>query len=165
MKTVLKAVARAAPRRRCRSLDAWAPPFAGLLGFAHRAHGQLALRARDAIEDQRAIEMVDLVLDHARLEPLCLDLERLAGLVLAAYSHLGGALDLDVHAGEAETALLGDLQLLAGPLEHGIYERGERVVEVGFVDEHSVQRPELGGGEPDPERVVHQLPHARNLGG
>ena len=53
--------------------------------------------------------MVDLVLDHARLEPLGLDLELLAVRVLRAHAHARGALDLDVHAGQAQAALFGGL--------------------------------------------------------
>ena len=58
-----------------------------------------------------------------------------------------GALDLDVHAGQAQAALFGDLELLALPLEHRVDQRGERVLGVGAVDEHAVQHAELGRGE------------------
>ena len=43
--------------------------------------------------------------------------------VARAHAHARGALDLDVHAGQAQAALLGGLQLLAQPLDLGVDER------------------------------------------
>ena len=107
--------------------------------------------------------MVDLVLDHTRRKPLGLDLDPLTVLVLGAHPHPGVALDLDMHARQAQTALFGRLELVALPLEHRVHKRCQRVLGVGAVDEHTVQHAELGGGQPDAERVVHQLPHPLDL--
>src|SRR3954470_5593656 len=65
-------------------------------GFlAERAHGLLALIPRRAIEDQHAVEVVHLVLDHARLEPGRLDEDLLPVLVVRPHPHVDRALDLD----------------------------------------------------------------------
>ena len=86
-----------------------------------------------------------------------------AALVLRADAHVDRALDLDEHAGQRQAALLERLALLAGPLEHGVDERGDRRVRVDAVDEHAVHDADLGGGEADAERVVHDLAHPADL--
>ena len=109
--------------------------------------------------------MVDLVLDHARLEPGRLDHERRAVLVLGAHAHVDGPLDLDADAGQRQAALLQRLDLVAAPLDLGVDEDAERRLRVDAVDEHAVHDAELRGGEPDAERVVHQLAHPLDLVG
>ena len=104
--------------------------------------------------------MVDLVLDHARLEPGGLDHDRRAVLVARAHAHVDRPLDLDADAGEREAALLHRLELVALVLELRVDEHAERRVGVDAVDEHAVHDAELGGGEADAERVVHQRAHA-----
>ena len=51
------------------------------VGLAQRPHRFLALIAGGAVEDQHAVKVVDLVLDHPRLEPGRLADDRLAALV------------------------------------------------------------------------------------
>src|SRR5262249_58281928 len=51
----------------------------GLLRFAHRAHRLLARLARDPIEYQHAVEVVDLVLYHAGGKAVGLDQQLPAG--------------------------------------------------------------------------------------
>ena len=58
-----------------------------------------------------------------------------------------GPLDLDVHAGQAQAALFGGLALVALPLDLGVHEHRQRVVDIRFVDEHAVQDAELRRGE------------------
>ena len=94
-----------------------------------------------------------------------LDSERRAGLVAGAHPHVDRPLDLDADAGEREAALLHRLELVAPALELRVDEHGERRVGLDAVDEHAVHHAELGGGEADPERVVHQLAHALDLVG
>ena len=77
--------------------------------LAQRAHGLLALVARGAIEDQDAVEVVDLVLDDAGLEPRGLDEDVLAVRILGANADMDRPLDVDVHAGQAQAALLEGL--------------------------------------------------------
>ena len=84
-------------------------------------------------------------------------------LVLRAHPHVDRPLDVDEHARQRQAALLERLLVVARPLEHRVDERGHRRVGVDAVDEHAVHDAELGGGEADPERVVHQLAHAPDL--
>ena len=83
-----------------------------LVAAAQDAQRLLALVARGAVEDQDAVEVVHLVLDHARLEPGRLDRDRLAAARPRADAHVDRALDVHRHAGQAEAALLGDLLVL-----------------------------------------------------
>ena len=85
-------------------------------------HARIASRrscAARAVEHQDAVEVVDLVLEHARLEAGGLDRERRAVLVAAADAEVHEALDVDADAGDAEAALLERLGLLAVPLDAG----------------------------------------------
>ena len=107
--------------------------------------------------------MVHLVLDDARRQPLGLDLALLAGLLLRAHAYAQETLDIDVYAGQAEAPLFADLGLLAGPLQHGVHQRYHGVFRIGPVDEHAMQNPQLGGCQAHPQRVVHELAHARDL--
>ena len=84
--------------------------------LAHRPHGLLALIAARPVEDEDAVEVVDLVLDHARLEPGRLDRQRRAVLVAGAHAHVHGPLDLDPDAGQRQAALLERLQLVAATI-------------------------------------------------
>ena len=63
--------------------------------LAQRSHRRLALLALGAIEDQDAVEVVDLVLEHARLEPRGLEQQRPALDVDAADAGVQRALDVD----------------------------------------------------------------------
>ena len=83
--------------------------------------------------------------------------------VLGADADVGRALDVDVDAGQAQAALLHRLLVAPGPFEHGIDERVDGAVVLDAVDEDAVQDADLGGGQPDPQRVVHEGAHARDL--
>ena len=131
--------------------------------LAQGPHRLLALVARRAVEDQDAVEVVHLVLEHARLEPGRLDEQLVAVLVGRLDADVHRALDLDEHAGQRQAALLGGLALLAGPLQDGVDDRGHRRVRVDAVDEQPVHDADLRGGEPDPQRVVHDLAHPADL--
>src|SRR5437763_2548552 len=58
--------------------------FARFPRLAHRTHGLLARLSRDSVEDQDAVEVVDLVLDYTRAQTLGLDLELVAPAVARA---------------------------------------------------------------------------------
>ena len=63
---------------------------AGFLCFAHRPHRLLASLARDAVEDQDTVEVVDLMLDDPRLEALRLNLDPISGEELQAIAEKEG---------------------------------------------------------------------------
>src|SRR3954454_1695546 len=138
-------------------------PRKTVLTFAQPADRLLALVARGAIQDEHAVEVVDLVLDDPCLEPRGLDLDRLARLVPGGDADVQGALDVDDDAGEREAALLHDLLCLAAPLDHRVDERVDRALLLDAVDEQAMQRADLGGREADADRVDHQPPHPRDL--
>jgi hypothetical protein len=90
-------------RRRAEEETVLKRRFAAL---AQDAHGLLALVARRAVEDEHAVEVVQLVLDHARLEARRLHEQRLAVAVARLHADVDGALDVDVDTREAETCPL-----------------------------------------------------------
>src|SRR3569832_2544154 len=65
-----------------------------------------ALLEREPVDEELAVEMVDLVLEGAREQALAGHLPRLAVLVEGAHGGLGEALELGVDAGDGEAALL-----------------------------------------------------------
>src|SRR5206468_7046864 len=146
---------------------AWGSPVQPLgravLRFAQGPHRLLALVARGAVEDEHAVEMVDLVLDDARLEPAGLDLDRLAVLVARADADVDWALDIDDDAGQRQAALLHDLGLLAAPLDDRVDQRVDGALGLDAVDEHAVERADLRRRQADPDRLVHEPAHARDL--
>src|SRR4051812_19572383 len=91
--------------------------------LAQGAQGALALCARRPIEDQDPVEMVELVLEHPRLQPRCLDADRLAVDVEAAEAGVQGTLDVHRDPRQAEAALLGDDDLIGEPLDLWIDQR------------------------------------------
>src|SRR3954447_8868113 len=69
--------------------------FAGPLGFAELAEGAVALVAGGAVEDEDAVQVVHLVLDHARLEAGRLHEASLPFLVQRPHAHVHGTLHVD----------------------------------------------------------------------
>src|SRR5207244_13094504 len=107
----------AAPARRRRTRSSRGRRFSSRVWLlAQGAHRLLALVARGAVEDEHAVQVVDLVLDDARLQPAGLDLDRLAVLVARAAADVDRALHVDDHAGQRQAPLLHDLGPLATPL-------------------------------------------------
>src|SRR5437763_7065873 len=134
-----------------------------LFGLAERAHGFLALLLARAVEDQHAVEVVDLVLDHSCLEPGGLHAALGAVLVLRLHADIDRTLDVDGDAGDREAALLEALLVVARPLDLGVDERDERRVLADAVDEQALAQPDLRGREADAERVVHEPAHTPDL--
>ena len=117
--------------------------FALALGLAQRLHRLAALVARGAVQDQLAVEVVHLVLDHARLQARGLDQPLLALLVAGADPDVHGAVDVHPHSGDREAALLERLLLLAAPLELGVDQGDHRSVGADAVDQHALGDPQL----------------------
>src|SRR3954468_2734378 len=78
------------------------------LALAQGAQGALALSARRSVEDQDSVEMVDLVLEHPRLQARRLELDRGPVDVEPTEARVQGALDVHRDPRQAEAALLGD---------------------------------------------------------
>src|SRR6201999_913362 len=77
-----------------------------------RPQRRLALLAFGAVEDQDPVEVVDLVLEDARLESRGLDRDGVAVDVATGEASVQGALDVHRHPRKDEAALLGNRQLL-----------------------------------------------------
>src|SRR5438132_7202483 len=85
--------------------------------LAQGAQGALALGAGCPVEDQDAVEVVELVLEHPRLEARRLEPNRLAIDVETAEAGVQRALDVHRDPRQAEAALLGDDHLVGEPLD------------------------------------------------
>src|SRR5918993_2145661 len=79
-----------------------------LLEEAVFAQGLLALIGRHAVEHEHALEMVDLVLEHARLEFVGLDVDHVAVEVDAAHVDHLGPQHLDVQARNRQATFVVD---------------------------------------------------------
>src|SRR2546421_11171899 len=67
--------------------------------LAERPQRALALVRLEAVEEEHAVQVIDLVLEHAREDLVGLDLEGLTVEPDASEGHDLGADDLEVHAG------------------------------------------------------------------
>src|SRR5690349_3892868 len=131
--------------------------------LAQAAHRRPALLGRQAVEDEHAVEVVDLVLDDARFAALGVHHDGLAVLVARDHAHARRPRHLDPDAGQAQAALGEALLLAGGPLDLGIDEHAQRRVGGDAVDEQPVEQPDLVGRQPGAERLVHEPRHARRL--
>jgi hypothetical protein len=97
--------------------------------------GLAALVAARPLEDEHAVEVIHLVLDHAGLQARGLDQPVLALLVAGAHAHVHGTLHVDLDARDREAALLQDLAVVARPVDLGIGENDHRGVGAHAVHE------------------------------
>src|SRR5215211_5604987 len=133
------------------------------LGLAQLAQRALALVAGRAVQDQDTVEVVDLVLDHAGLEPRGLHEPGLAVLVERAHAHVHRALHVDGDPGYREAALVEHVLIVADPFDLRVRERVHGRVRADPVDEQPLRDPELRRREPHSEGVAHDSGHAAHL--
>ena len=124
-----------------------------------------ALLGRHAVEHQHAVEVVELVLEHARLELVGLPLDRVAVEVDAAQQHLLRADHLDVQAGDRQAALLVD-PLAVGLDDLRVEDDHRLVAEVPHED--LLLHADLRGGQGEAvvaavERAEHLVDEAQRL--
>src|SRR6187551_2803354 len=81
-----------------------------------------------AVEDQRAVQMVDLVLGDARRQPLELQPDVAALLVLGLDGHRERPLDRHANALHGETSLLLDVRLVRATDDARVDERKDLVL-------------------------------------
>src|SRR6202040_3172999 len=98
----------------------------------------LALLTGRTIEDQYSVEVIDLVLDHSRLEPRRLDQQLLTVLVKSTHADMNRALAFDQPRRQAESSLLHDLLLVPGPLDPRVDQSFDRRLLLDPVDQHPV---------------------------
>jgi hypothetical protein len=114
------------------------------------------------VHEQRALEVIHLVLQADRQQPLGLDLAHGAGLVEIARAHAAWARDLGVMLGQRQTALLEGHPFLRCPddLRIGHAHRRALAVLLGHVEDDDAQGlADLRRRQPDPRGGVHRLEH------
>ena len=108
------------------------------------------------VEEQHAVEVIDLVLHGPRLEARQLGAVGPAVAVQGFERHGEGALDITVDIGDGETALLR--LRLAGTFDDlGIDEHERLLVDLDHGEPFAAS--DLRRGEPDAARVMHGLEH------
>src|SRR2546422_3655022 len=119
------------------------------------------------IEKEDAVEVVDLVLDRARLVALRFDAEPLAAPIQRFHDDACGSLHITEDVGNGEAALLGRLFLLAALDNHRV-DKGEwRWIFVPDVhDSDATRHTDLIGSQTDAfrgphglEQILHDLAH------
>src|SRR5712691_9649668 len=122
----------------------------------------VALELGKVVDEQDAVEMVDLVLQAGGEEPIGLDLLRRTLEIEVFYLHLRRAFHVAVIFRDREAALLVGRLLRRRPHDLRIDEdlRALGLLFLGQVQgDDALGRADLDGGEPDPGRVVHGLEH------
>ena len=111
-----------------------------------------------AVEDQHAVQVVELVLEHARGQTLELEADRIAVLV----ARFDRERELPLHGNrdplQGQTAFVVGLQLPGAARHHGVHQR-VRLFLAGLQDEHALEHADLVGCEADAVRILHQRRH------
>ena len=117
----------------------------------------LALQIRQVVDEQLAVEVVDLVLDTHRQDVVVIALERLAAAILRAQPDLRRALHFIEDPRHRQTPLLAARFPLAR--EDLRVDEHQRLVVLGrdVDDDDALVHIDLGRGEPDPGSAVHGL--------
>src|SRR6266508_1124312 len=114
------------------------------------------------VDDQNAVEMVELVLDHPRLQSFRFDADGLSFRRRSFDLEGGWTLDLDDDGGgaEREATLVGRLDFFARGDDPRVDKRDHRLLIALPLDENPLENAELGRRETDAARFVHQQGHA-----
>ena len=135
----------------------------GALGHLGEFLGHpVALELGDVVDEQHAVEMVDLVLQHRRQQTLGEDLLLLAVAIDETRAHARRPFDLFVIFGDRQAAFLIDAALFRRPDNLGIDEilRMFWLFDLRGIDDDQPDRlGELDRGEADAGRLVHCLDH------
>ncbi len=86
------------------------PGFAFGLQLLQSAAHELPAKRTDVVDEQSSMQMVDLVLEHPRVEALNRKLDGLAIQIKPRYFHYGMTFDLTVQVGKTEATLLACLR-------------------------------------------------------
>src|SRR5918992_694601 len=129
------------------------------LGLGQFAQDERALERRQVIGEQDAVEMIHLVLQTARQQPVGIDLPLQALAVEVAYADLACAGDFPKLLRQAETALLGDVARFGAPDQLWVddEERCPRALLAEIGDQDPLEDPDLRCRQADARRRVHRL--------
>ena len=112
------------------------------------------------LDEQDAVQMVDLVLDAHGQQAIGIDGEGLAVEIQRRDGDGVGPLHLVVDAGDGQTAFLVGLQRVALSDDFGVDEHPQLVLLFGHVDDDDTfVHVDLRGRQPDAGRLVHRLGH------
>ena len=114
------------------------------------------------VDEQHAVEMVDLVLDAGGEQAVGVHFLHLAITVEVAHAHAAGPLDVTVIIGDRQAAFLVDIQLFRRPDNLRIGdEQGLRLLVLArhVEDQNALGDRHLDRRQPDAGRVVHGLHH------
>jgi hypothetical protein len=115
--------------------------------------------AGEVVDEQDAVEVVELVEQHARVDALALDVDRLAVDVGAAQVGTQWALRRVVEAGERQAALVGLLELLGQLDDLGVHEvagPARRLPHEQALEHANLVRRDRGAARTD-QREAHVL--------
>src|SRR6185436_1009275 len=129
--------------------------------WAQRSERFTAGFGRRAVQDERSVEVVELVLDDARDDPFEVVPDLVATLVKALDPHRRRALDRHRDALDGKTAFVVRVRLVAATHDLGVHEDGDLVL-LRREDEDAPENADLRRRETDSVRVLHQLAHARH---
>src|SRR5260370_1772175 len=136
-------------------------PLAELLQLLDLADDEVAFQATQAVDEEDAVEVVDLVLHGAGEKLFTFDLEPVSVDILRADLDLGGAMDLLANLGEAEATLF--FELLALALDDLGIDEDELLfgilLEADVDDGEALRDADLLRGDADALRGVHALEH------
>src|SRR5262245_24965703 len=128
----------------------------------------IALEARDAIDEQHAVQMIDLVLDAGGHQPLAVALPELALAVEVTDAYRLGPRHHLEHLGDAEASLLIFGGFPRGGDDLGIDEimrLAGLVLLLHEIHHHDALRhPDLDRGKPDAGRGIHGVEHVVHEG-
>src|SRR5690606_30565694 len=120
----------------------------------------LPLERADPIDEEDAVQVVDLVLERTGQEPLGLDPDGPAVPVQPLDDDAGRALDDLLQPRDAETPLLVSLDLVARLEDDRIHEAERLDPRLPDIDDDDAAAdPDLRRGEADAVRVVHRREH------
>jgi hypothetical protein len=114
---------------------------------------------REVVDEEDAVQVVDLVQEDAREEALDLAEVVLAVDVLEADAGAQRSVERVEEAGERQAALVALLDLLGRLLDDGVDDRTVLVLDRDLPDEQALQDPDLVGGEPRPRGLAERVEH------
>ncbi len=128
-------------------------------------HDTVALQPGKMIDEQDAIQMVDLMLEASRQNVVRLDLLRAAIAIEVTGAHAGRPLDILENVWDRQAALLTGRKLRRSPENFWISET-KRLWRGGFIDafghvenNHPLLHGDLNRREPDAGRGIHGFEH------
>src|SRR5580765_2819748 len=129
--------------------------------WAQRSERFTAGFGRRAVQDQRSVEVVELVLHDARDDPFEVVPDLVAPLVTALDPHRRRALHRHRDALDGKAAFVVRVRLVAAMHDLGVHEHGDLAL-LRREDEDTPENADLRRRETDAVRVLHQLAHARH---